>query len=89
MKFKSAFLSSRHLWSSPFVRWQGSLADVSSLDLAVAVTRDALSKRHFDPVHVSQIVELVHALREAGGGIGLSTGCAAGDTGAAFVLRVE
>lgn len=56
MKFKNAFLSSRHLWSSPFVRWQGSLADVSSLDLAVAVTRDALAKGHFDPVRVSQIV---------------------------------
>ena len=56
MKFKNAFMSSRHLWSSPFVRWQGSLADVSSLDLAVAVTRDALAKGHFDPVSISQIV---------------------------------
>ena len=38
MKFERAALSAGHLWSSPFVRWQGSLADVSSLDLAVAVT---------------------------------------------------
>jgi acetyl-CoA acetyltransferase family protein len=56
MKFKNALFSSRHLWSSPFVRWQGSLADVSSLDLAVAVTRDALAKAEFDPALVSQIV---------------------------------
>jgi len=56
MKFESAFLSMRHLWSSPFVRWQGSLADVSSLDLAVATTRDALAKVDFDPSSVSQIV---------------------------------
>jgi acetyl-CoA acetyltransferase len=56
MKFENAFLSARHLWSSPFVRWQGSLADVSSLDLAVAVTRDALSKVQFDPGTVTQIV---------------------------------
>jgi acetyl-CoA C-acetyltransferase len=35
------------------------------------------------------IVELVHALQEAGGGIGLFTGCAAGDTGGAVVLSVE
>src|SRR3954447_25390943 len=56
MKFENAYLSPRHLWSSPFVRWQGSLADVSSLDLAVAVTRDALAKAEFDPALVSQIV---------------------------------
>ena len=48
MKFQRAALSAAHLWSSPFARWQGSLADVSSLDLAVAVTGDALAARDFD-----------------------------------------
>ena len=56
MKFEHAALSAGHLWSSPFVRWQGSLADVSSLDLAVAVTRDALAARAFDASRVEQIV---------------------------------
>ena len=56
MKFEHAALSAAHLWSSPFVRWQGSLADVSSLDLAVAVTRDALAARRFDASRVEQIV---------------------------------
>jgi acetyl-CoA acetyltransferase len=56
MKFERAALSAGHLWSSPFVRWQGSLADVSSLDLAVAVTRDALAARSFDASRVAQIV---------------------------------
>ena len=56
MKFEHAALSAGHLWSSPFVRWQGSLADVSSLDLAVAVTRDALAARGFDASRVEQIV---------------------------------
>lgn len=56
MKFKNAFLSTRHLWFSPFVRWQGSLADVSSMDLAVAVTHDALAQRQFDLSAVSQLV---------------------------------
>ena len=45
MKFEHVALSAGHLWSSPFVRWQGRLADVSSLDLAVAVTRAALAAR--------------------------------------------
>ena len=41
------------------------------------------------PTGLRGIVELVHALREAGGGIGLFTGCAAGDTGAAMLLRLD
>ena len=56
MKFNHAFLSARHLWSSPFIRWQGSLADVSSLDLAVAVTQGAFKRTEFDPAQVTQIV---------------------------------
>jgi len=56
MKFERAALSAAHLWSSPFVRWQGSLAEVSSLDLAVAVTGDALAARGFDTGRVAQIV---------------------------------
>ena len=35
------------------------------------------------------ITELIHTLVRRGGGIGLFTGCAAGDTGAAVVLRVD
>ncbi len=41
------------------------------------------------PTGVRLIVELIHTLRQRGGGIGLFTGCAAGDTGAAVVVRVE
>lgn len=41
------------------------------------------------PTGTRGIVELVHHLREKGGGVGLFTGCAAGDTGAAAVLRVQ
>jgi len=43
-------------WSSPFVRWQGSLADVNSLDLAVAVTREALARRDLDPAEITRVV---------------------------------
>jgi len=41
------------------------------------------------PTGLRGIVELVEALRLRGGGVGVFTGCAAGDTGAALVLRVE
>jgi len=40
------------------------------------------------PTGLRSIVELVEDLRLRGGGIGLFTGCAAGDTGAAIVVRV-
>jgi acetyl-CoA acetyltransferase family protein len=56
MKFQRAAFSSRHLWSSPFVRWQGRLADVSSLDVAVAVTRDALTQRRCELERIDQLV---------------------------------
>jgi acetyl-CoA C-acetyltransferase len=41
------------------------------------------------PTGLRGIVELVEALRREGGGVGVFTGCAAGDTGAALVLRVD
>lgn len=56
MKFERAALSARHVWCSPFVRWQGSFADVSSLDVAVAVTHDALAQRQFDVAQLDQLV---------------------------------
>lgn len=56
MKFERAAFSAAHLWSSPFVRWQGRLADVSSLDVAHAVTRDALAARGTDLARIRQFV---------------------------------
>lgn len=41
------------------------------------------------PTGARAIVELIEALALRGGGTGLFTGCAAGDTGAAIVVRVE
>jgi acetyl-CoA C-acetyltransferase len=40
------------------------------------------------PTGLRSVVELVAALQSRGGGVGLFTGCAAGDSGAALVLRV-
>ncbi len=41
------------------------------------------------PTGLRSIAELITSSRERGGGTGLFTGCAAGDTGAAVVLRVS
>jgi hypothetical protein len=40
------------------------------------------------PTSARLIAELIEQLKRRGGGVGLFTGCAAGDTGAALVLRV-
>ena len=49
MRFDDACIPLPLLWSSPFIRWQGAAADVSALDLAVQVTRDALAAAAYDP----------------------------------------
>jgi len=57
MRFDNVFIPANLLWSSPFIRWQGRAADLSSLDLAVQVTRDALAARQFDAAaEVTQLV---------------------------------
>lgn len=45
MRFSDVVIPFRAAWSSPFVRWQGPTADLSSLDVAAQVTRRALDER--------------------------------------------
>ncbi|MFY1690498.1 thiolase family protein [Plantactinospora sp. WMMB782] len=42
-------------WSSPFCRWQGALAEMSSVDLVVDVTNRALAARGFDVGEVGHV----------------------------------
>ncbi len=56
MRFERAAIPLRGLWSSPFARWQGELAEQSSLDLVVDVTTRALDRRDFDPNDLDGIV---------------------------------
>jgi len=45
VRFERAYIPAGFAWSSPFARWQGVLSEVSSLDLAVDVTRAAFEQR--------------------------------------------
>lgn len=56
MKFRQAAFPLSWMWCSPFVRWQGSLADVSSIDLAAAVTTDAMAARSIDTQSIDHLV---------------------------------
>ncbi len=49
MKFEKTFVPYGGYWSTPFVRWQGSLAQSHPVELAAAVARRALQERSIDP----------------------------------------
>jgi acetyl-CoA C-acetyltransferase len=48
MKFDDVCIPLEAAWSSPFVRWQGPAAEITSLDLAHRVTERALADRGVD-----------------------------------------
>ena len=56
MTFRDACIPVRLGWSSPFARWQGPLAELSSIDLAVNVAVSALSDRRLPASEVTGIV---------------------------------
>ena len=56
MKLGRACVPLGYAWSSPFARWQGPLAEVNSIDLAVDVTRRALKQRGLSPDEVTNLV---------------------------------
>jgi len=56
MSFRDACIPVRLGWSSPFARWQGPLAEVSSLDLAAQVTTDALARSGLPAAEITGIV---------------------------------
>jgi acetyl-CoA acetyltransferase len=54
--FEKAYIPAGFAWSSPFARWQGPLAEVNSLDLAVDVTRAAFEQRDFSAEELTGLV---------------------------------
>lgn len=56
MRYDNVAIPARACWSSPFAKWQGSLSEVSSLDLAVDVTCRALASRGIDTGEIAGVV---------------------------------
>ncbi|WP_370326288.1 thiolase family protein [Euzebya sp.] len=54
--FRTAAIPVDAAWSSPFVRWQGALGGVSSLDVAAWVTTAAAADRGIDPSDLTRLV---------------------------------
>jgi acetyl-CoA acetyltransferase family protein len=56
VKYERACIPVGGAWSTPFARWQGALAEVSSLDLAAVAARRALADRGLDAGELTQLV---------------------------------
>ena len=56
MRFNNAAIPAGMAWSSPFVKWQGSLSEVPTIDLAADVTGRALAARQVDPARLDGLV---------------------------------
>lgn len=56
MRYSDVAIPLGAAWCSPFAKWQGTLAEVDSLDLATAVTTRALADRRVDPGRLDGIV---------------------------------
>lgn len=56
MKLEHSCIPLGFAWSSPFARWQGPLAEVNSIDLAVDVTGRALGQRGLSPQEITDLV---------------------------------
>jgi acetyl-CoA acetyltransferase len=56
MKHEDVAIPAGMAWSSPFTKWQGTLAEVPSLDLAADVTARALAQRGVDPGQLDGVV---------------------------------
>lgn len=54
MRFERTCLPA--LWSSPFARWQGELAEIPALDLAAGVTTDALARWRLPAAELDEVV---------------------------------
>jgi acetyl-CoA C-acetyltransferase len=56
MRYTDVAIPAGMAWSSPFVKWQGSLAEVSSIDLAADVTARALAGRQVESGQIDGLV---------------------------------
>jgi len=56
LRFERAAIPIDLVWSSPFARWQGPLASITSIDLAADVTTRALAWRKVDPESLTEII---------------------------------
>ncbi len=56
MAFEKAYIPYGGYWSSPFVKWQGSFADLHALQLAATTAQTFFQKRNIDPLKLDNLI---------------------------------
>jgi hypothetical protein len=93
--YTKAFIPFKGYYSTPFCKWQGSMANENAISFAAAVSRQWLATRKlgadmFDYCIFGNTIGQHHQETvQAGGGWFLWTGCAAGDCGGALILKIS
>ena len=89
MRFTRAYIPFGMSWTSPFAKWQGPLAELNSLDMAVDVTGRALADRGLPPEEITQWTLGCTVPQQYGfyGVTGISRRLGAGDHGGPWLSR--
>ena len=89
MRFTRAHIPFGMSWTSPFAKWQGPLAELNSLDLAVDVTGRALADRGLAPQDITEWTLGCTVPQQYGfyGVTGISRRLGAGDHGGPWLSR--
>ncbi len=89
MRFTQAYIPFGMSWTSPFAKWQGPLAELNSLDMAVDVTGRALADRGLPPEEITQWTLGCTVPQQYGfyGVTGISRRLGAGDHGGPWLSR--
>ena len=89
MRFTQAYIPFGMSWTSPFAKWQGPLAELNSLDMAVDVTGRALADRGLAPEEITEWTLGCTVPQQYGfyGVTGISRRLGAGDHGGPWIAR--
>ena len=89
MRFTQAYIPFGMSWTSPFAKWQGPLAELNSLDMAVDVTGRALADRGLPPEEITEWTLGCTVPQQYGfyGVTGISRRLGAGDFGGPWISR--
>ena len=89
MRFTQAYIPFGMSWTSPFAKWQGPLAELNSLDMAVDVTGRALADRGLAPEEITEWTLGCTVPQQYGfyGVTGVSRRLGAGDFGGPWISR--
>jgi acetyl-CoA acetyltransferase family protein len=89
VRFERAYVPFGYLWTSPYAKWQGPLAELNALDMAVDVTGRALADRGLPPEEITEWALGCTVPQQHGfyGVMGVARRLGAGNAGGPWIAR--